>query len=170
MTIFPSASTWLYDLPMVEVLRELKNTAFHYVDMELDQVNDPGVRETLKELGLKVSCVALDHRLPPDCSLEGDEPAPLRKALEYIKQGLDRCAAVGARVIYLTSCRNRKNLRAFGVALNELAETAGRKGIKVCVEHAPGRALATAREALSFVDGRLQSNLHLLLDTGHAQI
>jgi sugar phosphate isomerase/epimerase len=155
---------------MVEALKDAKTTAFHYVDMELAALDAPGVSEALRELGLKVSCVALDHGLPRDCSLEGDDPAALRRAIEHIKRGLDKCVSAGARTAYVTSCRHRKNLKTFAPALKELAEAAGHRGIRLCVEHAPGRALSTAREALTFVDGGQPSNLHLLLDTGHALI
>jgi len=170
MTIFPSACTWLYGMPMIEALKDIKTTAFHYVDMELEAIDAPGVSETLGELGLKVSCVVLDRALPRDCSLEGDDAAHLRKAIDHIRRGLDKCVAAGARAVYVSSCRHRKNLKPFALALKELSEAAEQKGIKFCVEHAPGRALSTAREALSFVDGGQQSGLHLLLDTGHALI
>jgi sugar phosphate isomerase/epimerase len=170
MTMFPSACTWLYRTPAVEVLHEVKAAAFHYVDLECETLDVPGVRDALSQLGLKVSCVALDHNLPPDCSLEGNDPAALRKAIEYLKPGLDKCAAVGARAVYVTSCRNRKNLRSFGIAMKELAELAALKSVKFCVEHAPKRALSTAREALTFVEGSQQPNLHLLLDIGHTLI
>ena len=170
MTIFPSACTWLYRIPPVEALNDVKVAAFHYVDVEFETLDVPGVRDAITQLGLKVSCVALDHNLPRDCSLEGDDPAALRKAIEYLKPGLDKCVMVGARVAYVASCRNRKNLRSFGVAVKELAELAGLKGIKFCIEHGPGRALSTAREALAFVEVGQQSNLNLLLDVGHALI
>ena len=145
MTMFPSACTWLYRTPAVEVLHELKAAAFHYVDLEYETLDAPGVREAITQLGLKVSCVALDHNLPRDCSLEGNDPAALRKAIEYLKPGLEKCVAVGARAAYVGSCRSRKNLRSFGVAVKELAELAALRGIKFCVEHAPDRALSTAR-------------------------
>jgi len=170
MMMFPSACTWLFKTPVVKALHAIKETAFHYVDLELEMLDDPVVLETVRELGLKVSCVALDHRLPSGCSLEGNDERALRQAVAYLQQGFKKCQEVGATVAYVTSCRDRRNVNNFGRALQELSEEAGRFGIKLCVEHVPGRALATARETLVFVADGDKDNLFLLLDTGHALI
>jgi len=170
MTMFPSACIWSYKTPLAEALNEIKQAAFHYVDIETESLDAPGFLEAQKTLGLRVSCVALDHRLPGGCSLEGNSPGRQRAALDYLKKGLERCQAVGAQAAYVVPCRSRKNLRSFGAALKELAAEAGSKGIKLCLEHFPGRALKTARETLAFVQEVGHPNLHLLLDTGHALI
>ncbi len=170
MTLFPSACVWGYRTPSASVLHEIKNAGFHYVDIETEWLDVPGVSEALKETGLKVSCVALDHSLPAGCSMEGGDSGALRKALDYMKRGLGRCHTIGAPVAYLASCRNRKNLKVFGAAVEELAKEADLRKIRLCIEHMPGHALGSARETLSFVEGSQLPGLYLLLDTGHALI
>jgi D-psicose/D-tagatose/L-ribulose 3-epimerase len=59
-------------------------------------------------------------------------------------------------------------LVSFGEALRVLAEDAAGMGIKLCVEHVPGRALATAKEGLAFIEQVNHPNLYLLLDVGHS--
>jgi sugar phosphate isomerase/epimerase len=170
VTMFPSASMWYFKPPLADELRRVKQTAFHYVDIELEALGDSEVREALKREGLQVSCVALDHRLPKGCSLEGDDPAALRLAVDYLKAGFEQCQNAGAKVAYVLPCRNRRNLKHFHTALNELADEAAQRSIKLCVEHVPGRALSRARETLDFVSGGQNTNLYLLFDIGHALI
>lgn len=168
MTLFPSACVWAYRTPSAAVFHEIKQTGFHYVDVETEWLDVPGISEALKETGLKVSCVALDHKLPAGFSLEGNDNGALRKALDYLKKGLERCQTVGAQAAYLRPCRNRKNLKAFGAGVEELAREADSRRMKLCIEHVPGRALGSARETLNFVGGSRYPGLYLLLDTGHA--
>ena len=170
MTMFPSAWIWSYKTCLREALNEIKQAAFHYVDIETESLDAEDFLQALKTQGLKVSCVALDHNLPEDCSLEGNNPAKLRAALDYLRQGLERCQAIGAHVAYVSPCRSRKNLKKFGSGLRELADAGGSRGIKICLEHFPGRALETARGTLTFVEQVGHPNLFLLLDTGHALI
>jgi sugar phosphate isomerase/epimerase len=122
----------------------------------------------LKQLGLKVSCVALDHHLPAGSSLEGGDPGALRKALEYIGKGLERIETAGAKAAFVSPCRRQKNLRNFAGALKQLADLAAPKQIKLCVQHAPGSALPTAKSTLAFVNENQHANLFLMLDSGRA--
>jgi len=171
MTMFPSACIWNYRndrMPVVEVLRQIKQTAFHYIDVEPDTLEPPGALQALKDLGLKVSCVALDHEMPDAASLEGQDPGTTRAAIEHLKRALKKSHRLGATVAYVAPCTNRKYLRAFGKAFAELAGEAADKEIRLCVEHVPGRALATAKEALAFLAELKHPNAYFLLDIGHA--
>jgi len=170
MTIYPSACVWFYRTSIAKALEEIKQTAFHYVDIETDTLDDPEALQALKDLGLKVSCVALDHKLPPGSSLVGKGPAAQRTAVDFIKQALEKSHRLGARAAYVCSCSARKQLKQFAGVLAELAEDASHREIKLCVEHVPGSALATAGETLEFLQQENHPNLHLLLDTGHALI
>src|SRR6266540_1789959 len=91
MDLLPSACIWAEEGPIERTLERVKETAFHYVDVEPDTL----------DAGLSVADFAAGH------------------------------------------------------------------GIKFCVEHAPGRALARARDALAFVEQAGKANLYLLLDVGH---
>lgn len=165
MTMFPSACAWVFRTDIDAVLKQIKETAFHYIDVQPETLDAPGAVDTLKSLGLKVSCVELE---PGISSLDGKDPTESRKALERLKQKLEKAHSVGARVAYVRPCSSRKHLKAFGAGLAELAGYAAKRGIKLCIEHVPGTALATAKEALSFVQQVNHPNLYLLLDVGHA--
>jgi len=167
MTMFPSACVWNFPPPLAEALKQVKLTAFHYIDVEPATLDTPGDLQAQKELGLKVSCVALDHGLPGGRGLDGREHGGLRKAVPFLKQALNKAADLQAACAYLSSCGDSRQLNEFGGVLRELADDAARHQIKLCLEHAPGRALASASEALRFVRQLDHPNLHLLLDIGH---
>ncbi|MCB8958748.1 MAG: TIM barrel protein [Ardenticatenales bacterium] len=61
-------------------------------------------------------------------------------------------------------------LARYGASLQQLATAAAAHGIKVCIEHFPGRALPTAAATLAFIKGLGHDNLYLLLDLGHLQM
>lgn len=164
MTMFPSACTWAFSTKIDEVLRQIKETAFHYIDVQPETLDAPGAVDTVKSLGLKVSCVELE---PGVSSLNSKDPTGSKKALEHLKRKLEKAHSVGAKVAYVRPCSKSKHLKAFGASLAELASYAAEKGVKLCIEHVPGTALATAREALSFVQQVNHPNLYLLLDVGH---
>ncbi len=169
MTMFPSACMWSYRTPMSQALLQIEQTAFHFIDVEPDTLDDPDAARAQKDLGLKVSCVALDHRMPRGLSLEGKNGVA-RGAIDALKQSIEKSASLGAAAAYVTAGKSRRHLEAFGEALRELAGHAAEKGIKLCVEHAPGGALPTAGAALGFIDKINHPNLFLLLDVGHAML
>ncbi len=166
MTFFPSACIWNFKGSILETLPKIRHTAFHYIDVETEIVS-PEAQRMIGEQGLKVSCVALDHHLPAGSALEGATDR-VRKAVTFLKQSLDKCRELGAKRAYVAPCSGTKHLDSYRGALIELAEDAGRKGIKLCIEPVPGSALPGAGEALAFIEKTGHANLYLLLDTGHA--
>ncbi len=170
MAFLPSACVWEFQDPITEVLTKVKQTAFHYIDVEPDTLSSPEALQKLRELGLKVSCVALDHNLPEGASLDGDNPDRLRRAIDHLKQALEATREMGAGVAYVRPGSKTKSLRAYRSSLAELADDASKKGIKLCVEHVPGSALPTVKETLGFIEATAHPGLYLLLDTGHALI
>jgi sugar phosphate isomerase/epimerase len=165
MTMFPSACTWSYTTPITDALRQLKETAFHFVDVRAAFLSDGSAMKALNDLGLKISCVAIDRDLPAGASLDG-EAAGMRRAVDLIKQGLDRSAEAGAKYAYVRPCKSAKNLKPFGNAVAEMAAHAAARGVGLSVEHAPGSALPTAREALRWLE-QVPAEAGILLDTGH---
>jgi sugar phosphate isomerase/epimerase len=170
MAFLPSACIWNFQDPITEVLTKVKQTAFHYIDVEPGTLSSPEALQKLRELGLKVSCVAIDHGLPEGVSLEGDSPDRLRRAVDHLKGALETSRELGASVAYLRPCANKRHLKPYGASVAELADDASRKGIKLCLEHVPSRALPTVKETLNFLEQAGHSNLYLLLDIGHALI
>ncbi len=170
MAFLPSACVWNFQDPITEVLTKVKQTAFHYIDVEPDTLSTPEALQRLRELGLKVSCVVLDHQLPEGATLDGGNTDRLRRATDLLKQTLETSRELGAGVAYVRPCSNAKHLKAYRACLVELANDASRKGIKLCVEHVPGSALPTVKETLSYLEETAHPGLYLLLDTGHALI
>lgn len=168
MTMFPSACIWAYRIPICQALREIKETAYHYVDVETDFFDRPEALDCLKTLGLKIACVALDHKLPPGSSLDGTNSGAMRNAIAFVKKTLEKSQGLGVQAAYVAPCHNRNGLKTFAAAMAELAADAAEKGVRFCVEHVPGRALPSAKETLAFVEGISHPNMHLLLDMGHA--
>ena len=164
----PSACIWGFKEPVVETLVTIKRTAFHSIDVEPDTLAAPGAAEKLRELGLKVSCVALDHHLPAGASLEADSSEQRRRAVSFLRQGLDKAGELGARAAYVAPGASSKRLDAYRTAVSELAEYAAGKGVRLCIEPVPGKALPGAKETLAFLEKAGHSNLYVLLDTGHA--
>jgi len=165
MDLLPSACIWAEEGPIERTLERVKETAFHYVDVEPDTLDAGNALATVKKLGLKVSCVALDHKLPPNCSWESVEGA--QKTVAQLHKAITKAQALGATTGYVGPCKNTKLLPRYRDAVLSLADFAAGHGIKFCVEHAPGRALARARDALAFVEQAGKANLYLLLDVGH---
>ncbi len=167
MTMFPSACIWTCRTPVIKTLVQLKTSAFHSIDIEPRTLDAPGALELHKSLGMRVSCIALDHNAPFGDSLNGQGHGVLGKAVEYLKQGLEQGQRLGAQAAYIRPCLNRKHLNDFRSIVTDLADFASNKGIRLCVEHFPGRALATAKDTLEFLNRINHSNVFLLLDVGH---
>src|SRR5262245_6070417 len=100
MDLLPSACIWSEPGPIEPMLRSLKQTAFHYVDVEPTTLDAGGARELVKELGLKVSCVALDHNFPVECSWDKDGES-VRRAAAAVQHALAKCESLGAAVGYV---------------------------------------------------------------------
>ena len=169
MSILPSACIWAHKPPIAKALVKIKETAFHYIDVEPGTL-DAEALEAQKKLGLKVSCVALEHQAPKGSSWDGKDSNALRKMVDHVRQALQTSQSLEAKVGYVGCCGDRKQLKPFGEALSELATDAAARGIKLCIEHVPGKGLPGAKEALAFVEQVGHANLFLLLDIGHTLI
>ena len=157
ITMFPSPCIWVFKTPIEATLKSIKETAFHFVDIRPDTLDAPGAADAMKSLGLKVSCV----------DLEGRSNGSAKGSLS-LSQSLEKAYSWGARAAYIRPCCNARDLKDFGRSATDLGAKAAEKGIKLCIEHVPGSALATARGTLSFVESLNHPNVHLLLDVGHA--
>lgn len=164
MTMFPSACIWVFSIDIDAALKQIQETAFHYVDVRPETLQAQRTVDTLKNLGLKVSCVELE---PGVSSLDGKGPVESRKALEHLRQNVEKAHSVEAKAAYVRPCSRGRHLQGFAAGIAELAGYAAERGVKLCVEHVPGTALPTAKEALSFIQRLNHPNLYLLLDVGH---
>ncbi|NWG75333.1 MAG: sugar phosphate isomerase/epimerase [Rubrivivax sp.] len=166
MILFPSACIWEFKEVIAETLVRIRQTAFHYIDVE-PEIITAELQQKIEELGLKVSCVALDHHLPGDSALDGG-PQQVRNAVAYVKKSLEQSQTLGARYAYVAACSDARRLETYRAAVVELADEALKNGIKLCIEPGPGKALPDSAATLAFLEKAGHPNLHFLLDTGHA--
>jgi D-psicose/D-tagatose/L-ribulose 3-epimerase len=129
-------------------------------------------REALAETGLLVQCAALGRGLPPGQALDATDMAARRAALELVKRQLADAAQLGAGSTYIVpgSGDGAPALACFAEACALLADYAGRRMVRLCVEHVPGRALPSAAATLDWLEALPHPNLFLLLDVGHCLI
>jgi len=107
--------------------------------------------------------------LPEDVTLDSADAKISAAAIQYAIRGLDHAAHLQARTAYLIPDLDTSTeaLSRFAQALETLAGQAAQRDMRLCIEHAPGRALPTAAGTLQFVRDIAHPNLYLLLDIGH---
>lgn len=128
--------------------------------------------EALAETGVLVACASVGRDLPDGCTLDAAALEARRTALELCKRQLADAARLGATHAYLVPGKDdsREALARFADACRLLADFAGQRMVRLCVEHIPGRALATASATLRWLNTVDHPNLALLLDVGHCLI
>lgn len=122
--------------------------------------------------GLRVSCVALSHGAPEDCSLDDEDASSLSRALSHAYEALDYASTLGATTGYVVPRRGggAASLPRYAGALALVADRAADHGIRLGVEHFPGTALPSVAATLRFLREVDHPNLALLFDIGHAQM
>lgn len=165
MTLFPSACLWTCRDDPKQVLQQVKETAFHFVDVTPDFAASADLTELAGKLGLKVGTAMLE-RDPGGWN----DAASARQMSDRLKRALEQCVPLRPQAACIKPCASGNGLAAFGRAAAELAGEAAKHGIRLCVENHPRSALGSAREVLRLLDKLSHTNLHLLLDTGHTLI
>jgi sugar phosphate isomerase/epimerase len=159
-------------LPFADAARLAAELGFTHVDVVAVVDRPADELEALAETGLAVSCAALGRGLPEGQTLDAAKPEPRRAALEAMKRQLADAAILGATTAYVVPGfdASREALLCFGDSLRLLAEHAGQRMVRLCLEPVPGRALPTAASVLRFLDELNHPNLTMLLDIGHCLI
>ena len=158
------------DLPAV--LRQIAALDFTHVDL-VAEIDRPAEQlEALADSGLLVSCQALGRNLPAGHTLDAADAGVRRATLALLERQVADAARLGATTAYLVpgldSSVNALTCFAEGCAL--LADYAVARGVRLCVEHVPGRALPAAATALDWLEQLGHPHLSLLLDVGHCLI
>jgi sugar phosphate isomerase/epimerase len=164
-------AAFLTSLPLdfAEAVRQAAQLGFTHVDV-VALVDRPAVHlEVLAETGVLVQCAALGRALPAGHDLDAPDTALRRAAMELVKQQIADVARLGATVAYLVpgSDGSAVSLTYFAEVCSALADYAGLRQVRLCVEHIPGRALPTVTATLAWLESVGHSNLYLLLDVGH---
>lgn len=123
----------------------------------------------LAETDLLVGCAAVGTGLAQNHALDAVRLDDRRAALEAVERQIADAARLGATCCYLVPGLDNSTaaLLRFADACQALAEFAGRRMVRLCVEHCPGRALPTAAQTLIWLAEINHDNLSLLLDVGH---
>ncbi len=163
---------WALSLPETELLREIRDLGFSWVDIQPGHLRTMESRLLAQELGLHVSCVGASFGMPAGAALDSEDHAARQASEKHIMDAIEHAADVGANTAYLVPSKNIRGdaLERYAESLSRLADVAGDRGIKLAVEHFPDTALPTAADTLEFIFGTGHRNLYLLIDTGHLQM
>jgi sugar phosphate isomerase/epimerase len=153
-----------------ETLEQIAALGFRFIDLVGRSERPPEELEALAETGLAVRCVSLGRRLPAGRSLSAPDLRVRRAVLDEMKREIADAARLGATCCYLVPGVGTEGLPFFGEACEILADFAASRMLRLCVEHFPGRALASCAATLEWLERLGHPNLGLLLDVGHCLI
>ncbi len=167
-----SCCSWAFEGPVNETLVQLAEIGLGAVDVRPSTLRGAEARALVRNLGMKVGCVALSHEMPEGAALDSTEAGPVEAAMAHLLGGLDQAVTLGASHAYVVpdAPRDGDSLDRYAAVLPVLADYARAAGARLCVEHFPGTALPTAAATLDFLEGLGHGNLYLLFDIGHAQM
>ena len=124
------------------------------------------------ERSLPVTCMAVAHLMPEGALLDATSEPARQIAVEHVRDGILEAQSLGITDVYLAppATPDAPALNSYRESALTLADEAERAGIRLGIEHFPGRGLPTVRQTLDFIAGCGHDNLYLLLDVGHNQI
>ena len=164
-------SAMITSLPLefTPALREIAALGFAYIDLVGAAERPDAEREALADSGLLVSCVAIGRGLGDGHSLDARSIETRRLTVSTMKNQIADAAALGASHCYLVPGMDASiaGLARFADSCRHLADFAGQRMVRLCVEHSPGRALATIGATLDWLEQVDLPNVFALLDIGH---
>lgn len=165
-----SALTSSLPLELPEAIAAIAELGFEWID--LPPTTDPAARRALRERGLSVACVSLERDCPAEVNLASDDGEVRNRTLAYFLQAISVTAEMDAPVAYLTPpvTEDLSDFDCWTESVLLLADHAQAHGLRLCIEHFPGRALPTVAETLEFLERMQHEALALLLDVGHCLI
>lgn len=170
----PSLSVLLSSLPLdfVAAVRQAAELGFGEVDVVAVAERPAEHLNALADAGVLVRCAAVGRGLPEGHALDAPSVGARRAALEEMKRQVADAARLGATHCYIVSGRETGPAarRCFTEACALLADYAGQRMVRLCVEPIPGRALPSAASVLAWLEEAGHDNLALLLDVGHCLI
>ncbi|MCY4465208.1 MAG: sugar phosphate isomerase/epimerase [Chloroflexi bacterium] len=160
---------WALSGAETDLLRSARELEFDWIDIQPTHLQTLESRLLAQELGLRVSCLGASFGMPPAASLDSADNDKRRAAIAHCQAAIDQARDVSAQVAYVVPGQDSSaaGLTRYGESLLQLAERAAQLGIKLALEHFPGKALPTASETLAFIGALGHPNLYLLYDSGH---
>ena len=124
------------------------------------------------ERTLPITCMAVAHLMPVGALLDATSEPARHLAVDHVRAGIREAQSLGIPDVYLAppATPDAPALAAYRESALTLADEAQRAGVRLGIEHFPGRGLPTVRETLDFIAACGHANLYLLLDVGHNQI
>ena len=167
-----SCCTWALAGTEAEVLTAIAATGLHHIDHRPFDFNSAETRRLISDLELTPMCMATGFGMPEGAALDAAGADARTAAVEHTARALEYAHETGIRRAYLLPGEHDggESLNRYGESVAELAGIAAGYGIKLCIEHFPGKALPTVRDTLWFIAKLGHDNLYLLFDIGHAQI
>ena len=164
--------TWALTGPDRAVLSQIADLGCRWIDIQPGHFTATDSLAAIAELGLGVSCMSLGFGIPTNATLDSADEAVRARAVQAALAGIDRGAALGAPTAYIIPGMDSSEdgLARYADSLVQMAHRATELGIRLGIEHFPGKALPTIAATLDFIAHVGEPNLHLLLDVGHAQM
>jgi sugar phosphate isomerase/epimerase len=153
-------------------LRQVRELGFAYADVVARSDRPARDLEALADSGLLVWCAAVGRGLPEGQTLDAEDGRLRRAAVEEMKRQLEDAARLGALLCYVVPGLDASpdGLARLADSCRALADHSASRMMPLCVEHVPGRALATVAATLAWLEQTRHDNLMLLLDVGHCLI
>lgn len=170
MTI--SCCTWALGGTEADVLTGIAQAGLRHIDHRPFDFRSAESRRVISDLELTPACMATGFGMPEGAALDADDADARRVAVEHTRQALEYAHETGIRRAYLLPGEegDGASLSRYGESVAGLADAAAGYGIRLCIEHFPGKALATVRDTLDYIAELGHDNLYLLFDIGHALI
>ena len=143
------------------------DAGFQSVDVRPGYSRLPDAKRTLP-----VTCMAVAHLMPDGALLDATSEPARQVAVDHVRSGIQEARGLGIPDVYLAppATPDAPALAAYRESALTLADDARRAGVRLGIEHFPGRGLPTVQETLDFIAACGHDNLYLLLDIGHNQI
>jgi len=170
--MFLSCCIWTLPGAVEETLPRFAELGFSRVDVRPDLVDAGRAGAVIDGLGLKVSCMAASFGMPEGAALDSADTGEVERAVAHVERALEIGGKLGANTAYLVPGEDdsKAGLTRYARGLERVAEQAAEQGIRLGIEHFPGRCLPTVAATLDFLREIGHPNLYLLFDIGHAQI
>jgi hydroxypyruvate isomerase len=167
-----SCCLWALSGPDEITLPQVAELGFKAIDIQPEMLTSAAAAGQARQLALQVCCIGASFGLPDGVGLDSAGPGLVEQALAHLDQAFAHGASLGATTAYVVPGfdSSAAALARFAGGLSRAAEAAARHGLKLAVEHFPGRALPTAATTLDFLARLDHPNLYLLFDIGHIML
>ena len=167
-----SCCIWALTGPEAENLQKMSDLGFAWIDIQPSMLATVESRALARKLGLAVSCMGVSFGMPDGAALDSPDAEARAAALAHTTSALAHAASLAASAAYIVPGPDgsRDALRRYADSVAAVAQVAQGHGLKLGIEHFPGRALDTAAATLDFVRAVDHPNFYLLFDSGHIQM